>query len=94
MVHTLRDWVTPAGSRIVCPRSERRFSVFSLSLWDVSLCCPCPSGCRQHMGQVLGAHPSLVVGAAPFSPYGWASNLCLRLLFAPCPTGVFPGGPH
>ena len=23
----LRDWVTPAGSKIVCPRSERRFSV-------------------------------------------------------------------
>ena len=23
----LRDGVTPAGSRIVCPRSERRFSV-------------------------------------------------------------------
>ena len=37
---------------------------------------------------------SLVVGAAPFSPYGWASNLCLRLLFVPCPTGVFPGGPR
>ena len=27
MVHTLRDGVTPAGSRLVCPRSERRFSV-------------------------------------------------------------------
>ena len=66
MVHTLRDGVTPAGSRLVCPRSERRFSVFSLSLWDVSSCCPCPSGCRQNMGQVLGAHPPLVVGAAPF----------------------------
>ena len=26
----LRDGVTPAGSRIVCPRSERRFS---LSIW-------------------------------------------------------------
>ena len=44
MVHTLRDGVTPAGSRLVCPRSERRFSVFSLSLWAVSSCCPCPSG--------------------------------------------------
>ena len=29
MVQTLRDGVTPAGSRLVCPRSERRFSVFS-----------------------------------------------------------------
>ena len=27
MVHTLRDGVTPAGSRLVCPRSERRFRV-------------------------------------------------------------------
>ena len=27
MVHTLRDGVTPAGSRLVCPRSERRYSV-------------------------------------------------------------------
>ena len=44
MVHTLRDGVTPAGSRLVCPRSERRFSVFYLSLWAVSSCCPCPSG--------------------------------------------------
>ena len=44
MVHTLRDGVTPAGSRLVCPRSERRFRVFSLSLWAVSSCCPCPSG--------------------------------------------------
>ena len=30
MVHNLRDGVTPAGSRLVCPRSERRFKrVFS-----------------------------------------------------------------
>ena len=44
MVHTLRDGVIPAGSRLVCPRSERRFSVFFLSLWAVSSCCYCPSG--------------------------------------------------
>ena len=44
MVHTLRDGVTPAGSRLICLRSERRFSVFFLSLWAVSSCCPCPSG--------------------------------------------------
>ena len=35
MVHTLRDGVTPAGSRLVCPRWERRFGVFTLSLWAV-----------------------------------------------------------
>ena len=29
MVHNLRDGVTPVGSRLVCPRSERRFSLFS-----------------------------------------------------------------
>ena len=28
-IHTLRDGVSPAGSRLVCPRSERRCSVFS-----------------------------------------------------------------
>ena len=27
MVHTLRDGVTRAGSRLICPRSERRFRV-------------------------------------------------------------------
>ena len=57
MVPNLHDGVTPAGSRLVCPRSERRFSVtiwvrcngqFSgwasnLCLWR--LCVPCPSGC-------------------------------------------------
>ena len=32
MVHNLRDGVNPAGSRLVCPRSERRFRMFSLSL--------------------------------------------------------------
>ena len=32
MVHNLRDGATPAGSRLVCPRSERRFNLFSLSL--------------------------------------------------------------
>ena len=28
-------------------------------------------------------------GCRTLSPYSWASNLCLRLLFAPCPTGGF-----
>ena len=69
VVHTLRDGVTPAGSRLVCPRSERRFS--------------------HQMGQVSWSvysyvRPTVSVGAAPLSTYGWASNLCLRLLFAPC----------
>ena len=32
MVHNLHDGVTPAGSRLACPRSERRFNLFSLSL--------------------------------------------------------------
>ena len=41
----------------------------------------------------LGA-PAAGRGCCALSPYGWASNLCLRLLFAPCPTGVFPGGPR
>ena len=84
MVHTLRDGVTPAGSRLVCPRSERGFSVFSLSLWAVSSCCHCPSGWRHHMGQVL-----VVVGAAPFllmvglwtSVWGFSSRPVLQVCF-------------
>ena len=38
----------------------------------------------------LGA-PAASRGCCTLSPYGWASNLCLRLFFASCPTGVFPG---
>ena len=44
MIHTLRDGVTPAGSRLVCPRSERRLVCFPFpfglflhvvpALWD------------------------------------------------------------
>ena len=41
----------------------------------------------------LGA-PAASRGCCALSTYGWASNFCLRLLFAPCPTGVFPGGPR
>ena len=55
-VTNLRDGVTPAGSRIVCPRSERSFSV---PIWI----------------RCTGQFP------------GWTSNLCLRLLCAPCPSG-------
>ena len=77
MVHTLRNGVTPAGSRLVCPRSERRFSVCSLSLWAVSSCCHYPSGCSHLTGQVLVwrahrwsgvLHPfSLCLGFKPLS---------------------------
>ena len=56
MVPNLRDGVTPAGSRLFCPQSERRFSF--------------PIWVRGH-----GQFP------------GWASNLCLRLLCVPCPSG-------
>ena len=56
MVPNLRDGVTPAGSRLICPRSERRFSV---PIWV---------RCNGHCP-------------------GWASNLCLRLLCTPCPSG-------
>ena len=43
----LRDGVTPAGSRIVCPRSERRFS---LSIWV------------RYAGQFLAGPPASVCG--------------------------------
>ena len=56
MVPNLRNGVTPAGSLLVCPRSERRFSV---TIWV---------RCNGHFP-------------------GWASTLCLRLLFVPCPSG-------
>ena len=37
MVHNLRDGVTPAGSRLVCPRSERRFHMFFSFLFGLFL---------------------------------------------------------
>ena len=50
-VPNLCDGVTPAGSRIVCPRSERRFRVTiwirctgQFPGWTSRLCAPCPSG--------------------------------------------------
>ena len=43
----LRDGVTPAGSRIVCPRSERRFS---LSIWV------------RYTGQLMAEPPASVCG--------------------------------
>ena len=90
MVHTLRDGVTPAGSRLVCPRSGRRFSVFSLSLWAVFFVLSLPFGIMSPYGS--GVLVSFLFCATDgcrwccaLSPYGWASNLCLRLLFAPFP---------
>ena len=87
MVHNLHDGVTPAGSRLVCPRSERRFHMLFFPFWAVSSCCHCPSECGHHMGQVLvGSHlctPDGCRGASPFL-LGWASALCLRLRLAPC----------
>ena len=92
MVHTLRNGVTPVGSRLVCPRSERRF-----------VCFPFPFGLFLLVVTALGVlvtiWVSVLVGSsfcAPdgfrwcyaFSPSGWASCLCLRLLFAPCRFGV------
>ena len=67
---------------------------FFLSLWGVSSCCHCPSGWGHHMGQGLVWRARRWLWCCALSPYGWASNLCLRLLFAPCPTGEFPGGPR
>ena len=71
MVHTLRDGVTPAGSRLVCPRSERRFSVFSLSLWAVFFVLSLPFGIVSPYGSgvlvsFLLCTTVVVVGAAPF----------------------------
>ena len=66
MVHTLRDGITPAGSKVFCPRSERRFSVFPFPLgcfFMLSL----PLGMKSPYGSAVGwARPPLVVGAAPF----------------------------
>ena len=51
MVHALRDGVTPAGSRLVCHRSERRFSHHMGQVyWSV----------------YSFARPKVVIGAAPF----------------------------
>ena len=68
----LRDGVTPAGSRIVCPLSERRFS---LSIWV------------RYTGQFLAGPPASVCGylrALSFSvlPGGPHCVLNLRLSLA------------
>ena len=53
----LSQWGPPVGSRLVCPRSERRFSVFPFPCWAVSSCCHCPWGFGHHMGQCVGRFP-------------------------------------
>ena len=89
MVLTLRDGVTLAGSRLVCPRSERRFSVFYLSLWAVFFMLSLPFGMKSpYWSGVLVSFLFCATDGCRWcctlSPSGWASYLCLRLLFTPC----------
>ena len=88
LVHNLRDGVTPAGLRLVYPRSERRFRVFSISLLGcffvftalrdiVTIWVRCVG--RSHSCATDGCR-----GCFALSPSGWASTLCLRLLLVPC----------
>ena len=60
MVHTLRDGVTPVGSRLVGPQSERRFHVFPFPFGAVSSCCHWPWGFGHYMGQCVGRFPLLL----------------------------------
>ena len=60
MVHTLRDGVTPVGSRLVGPQSERRFHVFLFPFGAVSSCCHWPWGFGHYMGQCVGRFPLLL----------------------------------
>ena len=74
-------------SYFVLDRNEG-LTCFLFPFWAVSSCCHCPSGFSHHMGQVLvGSHLCTTDGCRwcfALSPSGWASNLCLRLLLAPC----------
>ena len=88
MVHTLRNGATPAWSRLLCPRSERRFSVFSLSLLGCFFVLSLPFGILSPYGSVVlvGSHFCATDGCCwcfALSP-GWALNLCLRLILAAC----------
>ena len=81
MVLNLHDGATPEGSRLVNPRSDRRFGMFLFPFWAISLCCHCPSGSGHRMGQVCWsvptcAHPS-VVSDAPYRcrRVSWWSSL-------------------
>ena len=86
MVLNLRDGVTPAGSRLVSPRSERRFGMFLFPFWDVSSCSHCPTyrvticvKCVDRFPLVralrLSVPHSLAAGAFPGS--------CSRIWFCP-----------
>ena len=89
MVHNLHDGITLAGLRLVCPRSERRFGIFSFltfglflrvvtTLQDiVTIWVRCVGRFPLMRDQRL----SLVL--RPFS-FWIGFDLCLRLLFAPC----------
>ena len=60
-------WGHPCGVEASCPRSDRRFSVFSLSLLGCFFVLSLPFGMKSPCGSGVGlAHPPVVVGAAPF----------------------------
>ena len=88
MAHNLRDGVTPAGSRLVGPRSERRFNMFYLSLLDCFFVLSLPFRIWSPYGSGVGRFPLMhdrrLSWCFALSPSGWASNLCLRLRLAPC----------
>ena len=97
MVHTLRDGVTPVGSRQVCPRSERRFVCFPFPFGAVSSCRHCPWGFGHHMGQCVGwfqlLHDAIFVGATHFLLLEvLPASVCGSSLH-PVALGWFPGGP-
>ena len=79
-VRNIRDGVTLAGSRLVDPRSERRFSLFLFPFWTDSSRCSHPLGrdCfRSHSRSVrrifwslLGWFRAFTV-ASPFRGEGW-----------------------
>ena len=85
MVHTLCDGVTPAGSRLVYPRSERRFSGFLFPFGLFLRVVPALRDVVTLWVRCWFGAPDGSRGCCALSPYGWASNLCLRLLFTPCP---------
>ena len=59
MVHNLRDGATLAGSWLVCPRSERRFNMFSLSLLGCFFVLSLPLGIWSPYGSGVGRFPLL-----------------------------------
>ena len=85
----LRDGVTPAGSRIVCPRSERRFSV---PVWGVSAR-PVPQGvlpggprCVRELRLSLAPSSVLHCLMLGFSVASTTLAAGLGLSWVPCPT--------